>query len=300
MEHLPEFGEQEVEGLFSGPPSDLPDELSPVAEWLGIIRTSLIDPIPADKAQYQAALAAETARRGALEPARHPQADRALAGSRARGPAAATIDGVRGTAGPKARSSLSGRRRWKRVLWPARAWMRRAMAAGTAVLLFVGAGSGLALAADGAAPGDTLYGLKLAFEKIGVLNGGAVERLTEVEHLVDDGDIHGALIHAETIIARPAGDTEDAASQAVQELDAAAQRVADQDDDSSAEVRARVDDLLQYLSENVGHVDGRQVAQLARNIGGNADEAESPAEVPPDDPAGSSGGPPTSPPSQRP
>jgi hypothetical protein len=62
MEHLPEFGEQEVEGLFSGPPSDLPDELSPVAEWLGIIRTSLIDPIPADKAQYQAALAAETVR----------------------------------------------------------------------------------------------------------------------------------------------------------------------------------------------------------------------------------------------
>jgi hypothetical protein len=292
----PEKPEESLESLFSESGGSVPDDLLAVAGWIKEERACLVEAMPPEIALRQITLAAETARLAALEAASHPQADRAAAGSLVRRGARGAAAGVRGASAPAARPSSAGRWRQRRVLRPA-------LVAGVALLLFIGGSSGLAVAANGAAPGDTLYGLDRAFEKIGIGRGGAVERLTEVEDLFDEGDIRGALIHAEDVIGT-AEDGEDAASEAVQELEAAAQRVVGGVDDSSAEVRSGVDSLLQYLSENVGHVDGRQVAQLARNIGGADDEADDEAEssegTTPDDPGEGSGGPPAGNPSGRP
>ena len=296
----PEGPEESLESLFSESGGSVPDDLLAVAGWIRDERACLVEPMPPEVALHQITLAAETARLAVLEAALHPQADRAAAGSRVRRAARAAAEGVRESPGATARPSSVSRWRQRRALRPAPGWMRPALVAGIALFLFVGGSSGLALAANGAAPGDTLYGLDRAFEKVGVGRGGAVERLAEVEALFDDGDVHGALIHAEDVVGTT-GDGEDAASEAVQELEAAAERIVGRVDDSSAEVRSGVDTLLQYLTENVGHVDGRQVARLARNIGGGADdEAESPDGIPRDDPDEGSGGPPAGNPAGRP
>lgn len=293
--------EERLESLFSESGDVVPDDLLAVAEWLRAERAYLVEPIPAEIAFHQTALAAETARLTALGATRRTQPDRAVADTLVREHALAAAEGARGASavagGP---SHAGGRWRQRKTLGPVPSWRRRAVTAGAAVLLFTGGSSGLALAANDAAPGDTLYGLDRVLEKVGIGRGGAVERLEEVRHLFDAGNIEGALIHAETVVGETAGDGEAGSSSAVQELEAAAERVVGQDDDSSADARPAVADLLQYLSENVGHVDGQQVARLARNIGGAADDAGPPEVIPPDDPGEGSGGPPAGSPGGRP
>jgi len=83
-------------------------------------------------------------------------------------------------AAPGALATASGRGRTRR-LSPA------LVTAAAAVVVLMFASAGVAYAANGAVPGDTLYGLDLALEKIGVGAGGLTERLTEASELVAIG-----------------------------------------------------------------------------------------------------------------
>jgi len=154
----------------------------------------------------------------------------------------------------------------------------RAAAVAAAVVVGVGALSGVAYAANGAAPGDALYGLDRALEHVGIGNGGAAERLAEVGVLVQHGHPDTALQHVADLV------VDDPGAQAA--LLAAADRVGPFDDPASHQ---GVADLLTYLSANVGAVDGSAVAELAGNIkGGHGDGP--PAEVPPAQPDGATPG----------
>ena len=195
-------------------------------------------------------------------------------------------------------AEAAGRARW----WQRKAgasqmiWKRRIATALSAVVLFVGGASGLAWAANGSAPGNALYGLDRALEHVGIGRGGAAERLAEIQELVETGDIPGGLSHAgesigdQGVVGDPSG--------AAEALEAAAARVAGQGSEVSAEVHAHVAELLTYLSENTGEVDGRQVADLAREIAGNDHPAGSgpPVSVPPVESGPPAGVPPADPP----
>ncbi len=75
---------------------------------------------------------------------------------------------------------------------PVRRRFSRLVVLGATTALLLGF-SGLALAADRAAPGDILYGLDRALEKIGIGAGGIDERLAEFETLLRRGDEAAAL-----------------------------------------------------------------------------------------------------------
>jgi len=64
----------------------------------------------------------------------------------------------------------------------------RATAAATS-LLVVGGMTGVAWAADGAAPGDFLYGIDTALEAVGIGAGGAEERLAEIASAANDAEL---------------------------------------------------------------------------------------------------------------
>jgi hypothetical protein len=157
---------------------------------------------------------------------------------------------------------------------------RAATTAAAVVLAFSGLG-GVAYAANGAAPGDFLYGLDRALEAVGVGNGGTAERLAEVKALV-----------------------EGAGSEAAQSaLLAAAERIATLGEGEAAGPPEGVADLLTYLSENIDAIDGQAVAELARAIGGNVPAGppeDTPAGPPEDIPAGPPGDVPAGPPVSTP
>jgi hypothetical protein len=150
---------------------------------------------------------------------------------------------------------------------PAAAWRRRAgYAAVAAILASVGV-AGTAAAADGAAPGDLLYGIDRALEKVGIGNGGSHERLQEAEVLVDRGEVDAALHHAADAF-RGQGDS------ATSALEDAAAALEANGSENSAEVHARVAEMLQWMSaadpkeENFG----QQVSSRARQIGDKTDD----------------------------
>jgi hypothetical protein len=156
----------------------------------------------------------------------------------------------------------------------------RVAVAALSVVMAIGM-TGVAAAADGAAPGDPLYGLDRAMERIGIGAGNAEERLEEADHLLAEGQILQALEHATEAVEG------DAAASAA--LDVAIDRVETAANQNSAEVQEKVDALLTYMSENIGKdkgVDGRDfgqgIADIARGI---APANENGAEVPDDIPA---------------
>ncbi|MDN4481300.1 hypothetical protein [Demequina muriae] len=132
----------------------------------------------------------------------------------------------------------------------------------------VGVGFAGAAAADGAAPGDTLYGLDRALEAVGINNGGAHERLAEVRVLLETGDVDGALVHAEQA-------TDELDPEATEALRAAAESVASAGSDQSREVREQVSAMLMWMSETdlEGREFGQGVAERARAIGNGNDPA---------------------------
>ncbi len=140
-----------------------------------------------------------------------------------------------------------------------------------AITLVLGSGAGVAFAADGAAPGDALYGLDRALESLAVGNGGAAERLREAAALVEAGHLVDGLEHAAEVVAanQPTGSGQ-ASEAATDALRAAAARVAATADPNgeanTANVEAAVGDVLTYLSEHVGDVDGGRVAELSQLI----------------------------------
>ena len=166
----------------------------------------------------------------------------------------------------------------------------RAAAIAILVLVAVGGLGGVSYAANGANPGDILYGLDRALEQVGIGNGGATERITEAIALVSGGNPGQGLEHAAAVVPDDAG-----AGPALDEALAAVPAVTSVP--ASADVEEDVLALLTYLRDNVGNIDGETVSEFARAIAGQPEDtpAGPPDEIPggpPEDTPGN--GPPTS------
>lgn len=141
----------------------------------------------------------------------------------------------------------------------------RLVVALTAIALVVGM-SGIAVASDGAAPGDVLYGLDRALERVGVGVGGADERLAEATVLVGQGRAADALDHAIEAI-------DEADEEASDALQRAAERVSgmSSENGNAADVEANVTAMLEWMiaTEATGSDFGQGVAERARQISGH-------------------------------
>jgi hypothetical protein len=167
----------------------------------------------------------------------------------------------------------------------------RAAAIATFVLVAVGGLGGVSYAANGANPGDILYGLDRALEQVGVGNGGAAERISEAIALVTGGNPGQGLEHAAAVVPDDAG-AGSALDEAVAAVPASANVPA------SAQVEEDVLALLTYLRDNVGDIDGATVAGFARAIAGQPEDT--PAGPPEETPVGPPDETPVGPPEDTP
>ncbi len=160
----------------------------------------------------------------------------------------------------------------RRTVHPRR--LRRRMIILASVMGLLLATAGVGLAADGAAPGDPLYGLERALEKIGLNNGRAAERFDEAITLLNDGQPGLALGHAATTVATlPEQAQAEAAKNA---LEAAAVRVGDNEKAPDG-----VETLLLYLAGAFeSGIDGQEVAALAQQIAGGSGQGSPPVGPP--------------------
>jgi hypothetical protein len=155
--------------------------------------------------------------------------------------------------------------------------VQRVAIAGAALLVFVTMSGGLAYAADGAKPGDLMYGLDRALEAVAIGGGGATERLAEVEALIAAGAIADGLRHVSAVLdGHPDSDEARAA------LSAAAARfesAADGPGSQAAQVGALITYLHDALDSSDGVVDGQMVAGMVRGLGrSQGDPAGAPVE----------------------
>jgi len=200
---------------------------------------------------------------------------------------------VRAAHAPTAAPSLSRDRMARRPLG-----LRPQVAAMLTTVLLIAGSTGVAVAADTAAPGDRLYWLDRTVENIGIGDGKADERLEEARVLVTEGQPGNALTHV--LEALDAAD--DDVAQARTAIDAAIEDL----ETAGPAIDEQVTALLDYLSENIGQgigADGREfglgVAELARGITSDDEtEVTEPAGEPapssgdqPEDDAGTNGGP---------
>lgn len=182
----------------------------------------------------------------------------------------------------------------------------RLAGATAAVMVVLGGFSGFAYAADGAVPGDTLYGVDLALEKVGIGAGGLQERLTEASQLVERGQAQEGLDLASDAVAQSAGedaalrsaaDALRAATQSaiesqslntIEELGATAERLRQMasEEKTSEELGQAVEDLAGSLSSKGGTGGGTGSGQ---DQGGSMDTpgSDTGGEGSPTDPAGS-------------
>ena len=182
---------------------------------------------------------------------------------------------------------------------------KRRMAAAAAMLTMLFGTAGIAVAADGSAPGDLLYGLDRALERVGILDGGGTERIREAQKLVERNRVAEGLEHAAGVVARlasepagghPEGNEPAAITGAAEALMSAADQVRTGGSEPSLEAREAATSLLEYLAEakREGAVNGATVSEMARAVAGPPVEA--PAGPPPDTPIGPPEGPPGGPP----
>lgn len=179
--------------------------------------------------------------------------------------------------------------------------LRRKLATLAAALLTFAGMTGIAFAADGAAPGDPLYGLDRALEQIGINDGAAAERIAEARTLTMNGQVPAAFHHLADSV-----ETEDQDSvelhQAADALRTAANNVRSESDDAeSQKVRSEVAAMLEQMAEMSegpdfdGAIFGQRLAEMARAIPGGENPvgtADGPPEDtgPPEDGGGSSSG----------
>jgi hypothetical protein len=136
-----------------------------------------------------------------------------------------------------------------------------------ALIMMLSASVGIAYAANGAAPGDALYSLDLALEHIGLGVGGLDERLSEANHLVQNGQLQQGLTQAGEAIASSRPDDSGArlASEALLE---AADAVAAPSAIDSATVRRQVARKLSNMADTelAGNEIGLATSSLANGI----------------------------------
>ncbi len=163
--------------------------------------------------------------------------------------------------------------------------LKRKLATGLASVLLLSGMTGIAVAANDAAPGDTLYGLDQALAAVGILDGGVAEGLEEATALNESSNSADALAHAAEAIAQ-AGDAEANIEEALAGLDEAIEALTREDfpeeaSDNAVNVRTNVAAMLQWMSENADTLDdptaepgafGQGVADLAKEIAGAPDE----------------------------
>lgn len=129
--------------------------------------------------------------------------------------------------------------------------------------------TGVAVASNAAAPGDLLYGIDQALERIGINDGGITERLEEAATLAENGQPAEALDHAAAAVSSQSPSAADALERAVQSLE------------DSAGITAEVAALLDWMSAaDVSGVDfGQGVAERARQLGSATVNPGKPGEV---------------------
>jgi hypothetical protein len=136
--------------------------------------------------------------------------------------------------------------------------------AAVAAILLLTAMTGVAVASDSSVPGDALYGIDRALERIGVGDGGAAERIEEASILTDNGDNAEALeLLAETF------DLE--SSEASDALLRASQRIRD-----NAAANAELADMLDWMSQadSRDREFGQDVADQAQDLGNGGQGTE--------------------------
>ncbi|WP_062315757.1 hypothetical protein [Demequina maris] len=153
----------------------------------------------------------------------------------------------------------------------------RAGVAGGAALLIAGLVGGTA-AADSAAPGDALYGLDRAIERIGLGDGGVPERIAEARKAEEDGDTETAIELVDEAVAEVLGDeaVEDEQAEAAEETtDETTEDSADEtaeDAGTGSEVSEKVHECLREIfawmesTDLEGRDFGQGVAERHRNL----------------------------------
>lgn len=178
--------------------------------------------------------------------------------------------------------------------------LRRKLATLAAAMFTFAGMTGIAFAADGAAPGDTLYGVDRALEQIGVNDGATAERIDEAKALVERGQVPEAFQHLADSVESEEGDSVEI-REAADALKAAAANVRTKRDSSESQaVRDSVAEMLDEMTrtEFDGATFGQRVAELARLFGSENGVGDGPPEDagppedpgPPEDAGGSSGG----------
>lgn len=158
-----------------------------------------------------------------------------------------------------------------------------------ATVALAAAASGVAVVADGAAPGDALYGIDRALERVGVLDGGAAERLAEAEALLARDLPAGAMAKAAEA-AEAAGGEKAAAA-----LTEAAAVVGGAESEVSSLTREQVVAILELLAAQIssGGVIGEEVSVAAGSLVDTVEavppEADLPEEAPPSSPPAGDG-----------
>ncbi|MGH8946760.1 MAG: hypothetical protein ACRDVL_11520 [Acidimicrobiia bacterium] len=130
--------------------------------------------------------------------------------------------------------------------------------------------SGVAVAADAAAPGDTLHGIDLALEKIGIGAGGSEERIAEAKDLATAGLPVEALDHVSTAF----GNEQSEASKALKE---ASRRIKNKNTETGLAMteREEVAAILEWMAtaDLKGQDFGQGLAERAQELGNGNGEA---------------------------
>ena len=140
--------------------------------------------------------------------------------------------------------------------------VRRVSLAGLAALA-LGVGVAGAAAANGSAPGDPLYGVDRAMERVGINDGGLRERVAESLKLEGEGETDEAIAHLSDSLEA------DGHSEAAASLVSAAERIQSNGSANSAAVHAAVADMLLWMATTdlTGRAFGQGVAEHAHEIG---------------------------------
>jgi hypothetical protein len=145
--------------------------------------------------------------------------------------------------------------------------------------------AGVAYGANGAVPGDTLYGFDCALENVGIGDGGLEERLAEAGELMDKGQVdEGLALTAEALMEEQEefeenGDGDEGDEDGLgrcEALLAAAEAVLANGSEQSLEVRTRVAEKLRWMAtaELTGKEYGQAVSRLARGLPLDGEDGE--------------------------
>jgi hypothetical protein len=173
-------------------------------------------------------------------------------------------------------------------------WLTRRIAVALAAAILMIGTSSVAIAADGANPGDALYGLDRALERIGIGAGNADERILEADALAAAGDTDAAFgllgVSLEELEAR-------GNAVAVAKVERHLELATTKSDPNAVAAQTKVLALKTFIEAYKGKGDffdgkdfGQCVAEIARGGDPCVEPTQTPAGAVPDDDTG--GGPP--------